>query len=282
MNIDNLKENNIRLMVTDLDGTLLDSKKNLRKETVNALQAAYERGIEIVPATGRFFKALPEAVSELPFLHYAITINGAEIIDLVKDASVATFGIPVPQAVEIMKYLDTLPIIYDCYMHSWGWMTRSLLERIPEFIHDKAALEFVRHFRKPVDELKEYISRENPDGCVQKIQFFTNDPQLRLEQLEKIKELFGDVSVTSASSNNVEINNIRANKGQALKTLAGYLGIDMKNTAAFGDGLNDLPMIKAAGLGIAMANAEPAVLEAAGFVTLSCDEDGVAYALNAL
>ena len=69
----------IRLITLDLDGTLLNSKKELSPENAAALQWAADQGIEIVPNTGRFFDGMPEVIRNLPYLHYAITINGAQV-----------------------------------------------------------------------------------------------------------------------------------------------------------------------------------------------------------
>ena len=79
---------------------------------------------------------------------------------------------------------------------------------------------------------------------------------------------------------NVEINQAHANKGEALMALAAHLGIPRESVMSFGDGLNDLSMLRAAGTGIAMANACPEAKEAADHITLSCDEDGVAAAIE--
>ena len=111
---------------------------------------------------------------------------------------------------------------------------------------------------------------------VQKIQFFTRDMELRSRLLTEIPQVFPGILATSSSPQNIELNQMNANKGQALLDLADRLGVPHEKTIAFGDGLNDITMIRAAGIGIAMENAEPAVKAAADWITASCDEDGVA------
>ena len=78
----------------------------------------------------------------------------------------------------------------------------------------------------------------------------------------------------------MEINQGHANKGEALLALAKHLGIEREQTLAFGDGLNDLSMLKEAGVGVAMANACDEAKALADWVTLSCDEDGVARGIE--
>ena len=82
--------NAVKLLALDLDGTLLNSQKELTPRTCDALYTAAEAGVEIVPTTGRFFTGMPEVVQKLPFLHYAITINGAQVYDIREKKAVST------------------------------------------------------------------------------------------------------------------------------------------------------------------------------------------------
>lgn len=268
----------IRLIALDLDGTLLNSDKQLTQQNAQALACAAARGIEIVPTTGRFFSGMPEIIRSLPYLHYAITINGAAVYDVRQDADIARAEIPLPLAVEIMRYLDTLPVIYDCYMNNWGWMTRAMQLRADAFAPDEHYLRMIRNLRTPVDDLKSYLLETGRD--VQKIQLFLTDPALRLTLLRQLGGQFEGLCVSSSVPNNIEINSTDANKGEALRKLAAHLGLDISQTMAIGDGLNDLSMLRAAGIGVAMENACPEAKQAADYVTGSCDESGVAAAIR--
>ena len=268
----------VRIIALDLDGTLLNSQKELTPACRDALDRAAAAGIEIVPTTGRFFGGMPEAIRELPYLRYAITINGAQVYDIRKDAVIYRAELPAGQAVEIMRSLDALPVIYDCYQDNWGWMTRDMWERCGDYVPDEHYFKMVRELRTPVDDLKRTLT-ERGRG-VQKIQFFTWDMPLRERLLRELEDQFENIAVSTSVKNNVEINNADANKGAALLSLAKYLGIDRRETAAFGDGLNDLSMIEAAGAGIAMENAHPDVKACANFLTESCDADGVAKGID--
>ena len=131
--------------------------------------------------------------------------------------------------------------------------------------------------RSPVDELKAYV-RERGEG-VQKVQFFTKDLSIRAHMLHEIPERFPETVASSAVVNNLEINHRDAHKGVAIQRLAEHLGIGMESVLAFGDGLNDLTMLRAAGIGVCMENGVPEAKEAADAVTASCGEDGVAKAI---
>ena len=267
----------IRLITLDLDGTLLNSKKELSPENAAALQWAAAQGIEIVPTTGRFYGGMPEVIRNLPYLHYAITINGAQVYDVLNDVGIAKAEIPVQRAVELMAWLDQFPVIYDCFMDNWGWMTRSLQEKADEFAPNEHYAKMLKELRTPVDELKVFLTERGHD--IQKSQFFAKDMDLRARLMEEIPQRFPGLIVSSAVVNNVEINDRNAHKGNAIRQLAQHLGLEMSQVLAFGDGSNDITMLQEAGIGVCMENGLDSVKAIADYITDSCDEDGVAKAI---
>ena len=267
----------IRLITLDLDGTLLNSKKELSPENAAALQWAADQGIEIVPTTGRFYGGMPEIIRNLSYLHYAITINGAQVYDVRNNVGIAKAEIPVERAVALMTYLDQFPVIYDCFMDNWGWMTRSLQEQADEFAPNEHYAKMLKELRTPVDELKAFLTERGHD--IQKSQFFAKDMDLRAKLMEEIPQRFPDLIVSSAVVNNVEINDKNAHKGNAIRQLAQHLGLAMSQVLAFGDGSNDITMLQEAGIGVCMENGLDSVKAVADYITDSCDEDGVAKAI---
>jgi len=268
----------IKLIALDLDGTLLDSDKQLSDENRQALERAANEGIEIVPATGRFYKGMPQIIRELPFVHYVISINGAQVYSVKDGKTVCGSEIPWQRAVSVMQRFDELPVIYDCYRDGWGWMTKEFYDKAEKFSASPHNLEMIRTLRTPVPELKENI-KEVAHG-VQKIQAFFNDMDLRAEMLKTLPEEFPDLVVTTSIPNNIEINSKEATKGIAIKKLADYFNIPLSQTMAFGDDYNDITMLKAAGIGVAMGNAGNEIKRAADYVTDNCDSSGVAKAIN--
>lgn len=266
------------IIALDLDGTLLNSKKELSEGNLAALKKAADEGWEIVPTTGRFYGGMPDFIRGLPFVHYAITINGAYVEDLLEGNEIYTAEMPYKQAIDIMKYLDKLPVIYDCYMDNDAFMTEALKAKVDEIVENPRIRKMFYDLRKPVPELKEFLENRGQD--VQKIQFFTKDADLRLHLLEELPKVFENIAVSSSSPQNIEINQAKATKGLALIALAEYLGLDRSKTIAMGDGLNDTSMLEEAGIGIAMANGCDEALDAADWVTSHCDEDGVAKAIE--
>ena len=272
----------LKVIALDLDGTLLDSQKRLSAANRDALARAAAKGALVVPTTGRFFGMMPAAVRDLPFVRYAITVNGAQVYDRAADAAVVREEIPLETAIAVMRLLDGYDVVYDCYRANWGWMSAAFKEKAAAYATDEHYLAMVRDFRRPVPELKAHLAATAGEGDVQKIMLFARldgpaDATARIAGA--VRARFPEIAVTSTTWNNLELNIASAHKGAALARFAERLGLTCANCLAIGDGLNDLTMIEAAGVGVAMANAHPDVLAAADDVTLSNDEDGVAAAL---
>jgi len=270
----------IKIIALDLDGTLLDSDKRLSPANRAALEAAAEAGIEIVPSTGRMYHAMPEAVRSLPFIHYAITINGALVLDVASGEEMYSCNISNADAIALCRFLKPFPILFDCYWNSRGFAQEKPFEHAEDYIADIHSLKMMKDLRRPVPDLEEFLA----DGakCPQKMQVFTRDQALRDELRDSIAERFPQFAVTTSLPENIEINNAECDKGRSLLGLAEKLGYEPQQTMAFGDGLNDISMLKAAGIGVAMGNAHPDVKKIAARVTADCDHDGVAIVIDEL
>ncbi len=268
----------IRLIAFDLDGTLLDDDKNISEENLRAMERAAEKGIALVPATGRIYRGLPELLRSLPFLRRYILVNGAYVYDAGEDRCLVREDIGCARALEFLAYADTLGVLYDCYQDNWGYMTERMLEEALRVVPSAATRELIRTLRSPVPELKRYL-RQKGTG-VQKLQLYFTDSEQRLRELEKLPGLFPDLSISTSVFCNIEINARGATKGRALLSLCEELRLDPSQTMALGDDTNDLEMLQKAGLGVAMANANPAVLDAADAVTGSNNENGFAAAVE--
>lgn len=268
----------IRIILLDLDGTLLSSDKTLPSENRTALERAAAKGIHIVPATGRFYRGIPAALRELPFIRYAVCVNGAQIYDAKEDAVLHRAEIPLSLAMRVFDRLDRLPVIYDCYLDSTGYMSREFYGKIDEYIVDPIINRMIKDLRTPVDDFKGYLIQQG--RSLQKILMFFKDMDARARALESLPGEFPELAVTTAIENNIELNVASATKGNGLRLLCRHLGIDPAEAMAFGDGTNDLSMLRAAGMGVAMKNAARSLLDAADYVTASNDECGVAKAIE--
>ena len=250
----------VKLIAFDLDGTLLDDDKHLPPENLAALRTAYERGIFLVPATGRILKALPEELLEPGLFRYFIFANGALVYDLQEQRALYQARIDPELAVRLCAYMDTLPVLYDCYRGDCGYMTAWMYDKAPEFFETEPhILKLVKSLRRPVPDLKQKILEDQIP--LEKLQMYFRQEHMdeRARQLELVPRLFPELIASSSLRNNIEINSARAGKGNALRALYGQLGLDVSESVAFGDGLNDADMLRAAGRGCAMQNAVPSV-----------------------
>ena len=269
-----------RLIAFDLDGTLLHDDKTVAQRSLRALYAAHEKGALIVPATGRIYKGVPAALRLQPFSRYFITINGAKVLDAETGDVLSRAEMPCELTLRLMEHMDTLDVIYDCYQDDWGYVSRSMYERAGDYISDRGILELFYRSRTPVEDLKAYLRARG--GSVQKAQMYFRDLRAKKKELEELPALFPELAVSSSVPSNIEINILRANKGEALCSLCAALGIPPEETLAFGDGTNDLSMIRAAGCGVAMGNADFAVKAAADAVCDDNEHDGLAKYLEKL
>jgi len=268
----------IRLIAFDLDGTLFTTDKRITPRTYDALKAAAGKGIAVVPATGRFLRTIPEPIKMMDYIRYIISINGAYVYNSVRKEPIYRAEIPKEKAIEILRFLDTLPVTYDCYTNNDSFMTRSMMENINDYIEDRFYLVMLRNSRGLVDDLKCHI--ESADYDIQKMMAYTLDMDVKAYIMQELPRRFDNLSVTSSIHENVEINDCGANKGIAIRKIAEDMGISMDQVMTFGDSFNDIPMLEAAGTGVCMANGAAAAKEISQIIAPSNDEEGVAYIIE--
>lgn len=269
----------IRLIAVDMDGTLLNSKKELTERSLNTLREAHNHGILVVPSTGRMAQGLPEYIKQLSFVRYIITINGGVVWDLQENVSLHEANIPYERAIEVMEFVQKYDAINDCYCNGEAIMDRRFMDLIDYHIPDALAA-VIRRSRKLVDGYIDFMRNKHAD--IQKIQMFFHDNEKRLAAIQELTEAFPELTLACSQTFNIELNAASANKGNALTILCRQLGIDIEKTMAFGDGGNDKAMLLAAGYAVAMENGTDDIKAVADYVTQSNDEDGVACAIEKL
>lgn len=262
----------IKMIGFDLDGTLLTDQKELGEYTVQILKRAVEEGIVILPITGRPLCGLPEEVTGLTGLRYAITANGARILDLKNAAVLKEQLVSVETAEKILDILGNYDSLREIYYDGTGYAEREKLEQIDHFFEEGPMAEYVRSTRQPVENLMDKFRKESRE--VDKVQGVFADLGEREAALDEIRKLEG-VTITGALHNNIEVNAAGVDKGNALLWLAQYLGIAPEETMAFGDGNNDITLLEKAGTGVAMKNGIEEVKHAADRITEKTnDEEG--------
>lgn len=236
----------IKLIALDMDGTLLNEEKEISAANRQAIKDAEAKGIHVVISTGRSMATLRDLAKSLSLSSYLVTVNGSEIWD--------EHGELVERNI---VHNDLMTWMYDLSKtHNTGyWATsteRVFFDEMPEDLSTYQWLKFGYEIKD--DEVRELI----------------------LSELRS-RDAF---EITNSSPTNIEVNAIGINKAKGIEKVCSLLGITMENVMACGDSMNDIAMIKEAGLGIAMGNAQDIVKEAADWVTASNDEDGVAEAIK--
>ena len=208
---------NIRLIAFDLDGTLLNSEKTVSPRTKAALTRAAEHGVVLVPATGRLHRDLPADVASLPSLRYVIAINGAEVFDLKEDRLLYQAELDRTDALELMKYMDTLPAIYGWYQGGQGFISSRYYERMKDFAHAPWLFDSMKRAYTPTDHPEKTLFEE--ESGPQKLQLYFRDMEARKKALEEIPSRFPQCAVSSSLPINIEVNAASATKGHALAFL---------------------------------------------------------------
>lgn len=269
----------IKLIALDLDGTLLDSRKRLSYKNEKALERCISEGIHIVPCTGRIWGGVPEFIRNFPGIRYAITTNGAVVEDILEQKVLSEQKLSCETALKILELARTFDTMYDAYVDGVGLGEARFINHMERFGLPAELQKLVRSTRKVVPDTIAEVQRLNRP--VEKINYFFGDPQERLRARAALLER-DDVVVSSSFTYNLEINAPGATKGVALLRLAEHLGLAPEQTMGFGDGENDISMMRMAGVGVAMGNGMESVKAEADYITVTNDEDGVAAAMEKL
>lgn len=269
----------IGIIAFDLDGTILDSQKNLSQRNLAALSRCVQMGIQVVPTTGRAVDGIPKKILEIPGVRYAITTNGGAVVDLEIGKKLKSCNLPNAKVLELIGILKKYHAMYDPYINGRGISQPAFIEHMEDYGIEPVIQKMVLETRDVVPNTEAFVRENGSDA--EKMNVFFQDLGEREVFREELKMVEG-IIVSSSLYNNVEINAQGATKGEALLWLADHLGIDRMDTMAFGDGENDISMLKAAGIGVAMENGQDSVKAAANELTLTNDQDGVAVAIEKL
>lgn len=262
-----------RIIGFDLDGTLLNSEKHIAEHTREVLTRAVEQGIWILPVTGRPLGGLPKEVVEFPGVQYAITANGARIMETQTGGCLYERLVPVKTAEQIMEIFSDYDALREVYYGGKGYAEAEEFFRVGEYMRSPQMAAYVRATRTPVPDILQLIREKGQD--TDKVQGVFKIDEERTEARKRLEAVEG-IEVTGALSNNIEVNAAGVDKGNAILWFADHLGIPHEEVAGFGDGNNDIQLLKKAGIGVAMANATDQVKAVSDYITGTNDEDGVA------
>ena len=266
----------VRLIALDLDGTTLDSSKQVSEKNRNAIINAVKNGVHICIASGRAFDTLPSVVTEIPGIEYAITSNGAAVYEIKDKKCLRSYKLTAESVKTILELTKDMPVTYEAFIEGRAYAGSEYIHNPVKFGATKEAIHYIQTTRTLIDDITGFI-RQHVDE-LDSMDIIVKDADMKERVCDAIYKETQDVYITSSVKQLVEISYKDAGKKSGVKFLADRLGVSKEEIAAFGDADNDKDMIEYAGYGIAVANASTSLKEKADYITLSNDEDGIAYA----
>lgn len=274
---------NIKLIAMDMDGTLLTctapGKPSIPKENLYWLRRAHEAGVTLALASGRMPDDAGFFASDAGLPMHIIGLNGGITLPCPFVEPVNHTFLPEETAHRVLDILMETGVDVAVF---GAWEVVSMREQPMDW----ARRVLGTYFGRAGGRLAYRSSGEGVEALLVqtgKIVALTEDDREGLAAArERIRLECPDVEISSSWWNNFEVNPAGVNKGTALEKLAARLGIPMSHVMAIGDNDNDIPMLRAAGVGVAMSNGTPQAKAAADFTTLSNEECGVAAAIAAL
>ena len=260
----------IKLIATDLDGTLLNSKSQLSQKTIDVLKKAKEQGIYVVPCTGRPLASIQGYLKELGLYDdndYSITFNGGLVQHNQSGEVIYSAQITKEESQKIVDFLNNKKMSYDLLCHDY------LLAPAGQ---EESFYERLNH-QLPVKHFEQFTALECNKIVV-------NGSEAEVSSwLDDVFKAFGDdFYVVRTMPELLEIASKKVGKEKGIAQLCQFLNLSMDQVISFGDEANDIEMLEQTGMGIAMENASEVVKQAANFVTKTNDENGVAIAIEAL
>ena len=282
-----------KLIAIDLDGTLLNSYGEITDKNKEAIKYALNKGIEVVLASGRDPQTMKKISQELGIENFLIAGNGASVYDIKLEKNIYENFLEIDKALKIIKICKENSIFFSVYTTN-GIITEGLEYNIKVFNNEnnfrpnkkRTNIEIVTDIYNHIQEkrpniLKIIICDENKiifNNIIEKMKNVKNVEILEVEHMSK-KVLRIGTQEYPIEYFYTEVTNKNANKWEAIQYLIVKFGIDEKDVICIGDNMNDLKMIKNAGLGIAMKNSAIEKQNIADYITEDNNSDGVGNAI---
>lgn len=276
-----------KLIAIDMDGTLLSSDHQISAVNKKAIKDAQAAGHIVMICSGRAHDRVlvtleEEGLSGLPIS----ASNGA--VALVDETIIDRICMNRESAAKIYDWLDALDYPFQVFTETGFYRPEGFVERAK---HEFITTPRVKHPHfNDLNKMEAYLKNSPATYITQSFdipaeasvfKFYIYAPDMNKKATAiAFEKSIADLTITSSFEDNVEISDIKANKGTGLAVVANHFNIQMADTIAIGDNYNDLAMLEAAGTAVAMGNAEAGIKEISNFVTLTNDENGVAHAID--
>ncbi len=271
-----------KIIALDLDGTLFSSTGEITPYTRRQIRSATDRGIAVVISSGRPYTGIPLQEAKELGIEYAITTNGAAVYRILDDACLYENGIPPELTIDVLANLPSKHVHLDVFIDGNAYTQRSTFHIIRHsLILPESLKNYILTNRRQVDTLLDYIRKERPTIQKATMNFEQEADGSFICRDETNAYLLSrpELNVVCGGHCNLEFTKAGVTKATGLGFLCDYLKIPIEASMACGDSENDLDILKAAGISVAMQNAEHCVKEVCDYITASCNEDGVGRAI---
>lgn len=267
----------VKCIALDLDRTTLNANGTLSQGNREAIEYAIQKGVHIVVASGRAFHTLPKDVVEIEGIEYAITSNGTAIYHIPTGECLHQYKLSRDSIEEIIRLSKNEKVTYETFIDGKAYADSTYIDQPEIFGANKQAIAYIKETRHMVKNIEQFMNDHIEEmDCMDII---TKDNELKSSLMEQLRNNVEGIYVTSSIEQLIEISNAQAGKHSGVKFIMELLGLEREEIAAFGDGDNDIDMLKYVGTGIAVENASNQCKSAADVVTKHHDEDGVAYGI---
>lgn len=272
----------IKLVALDLDGTLFDNSSRISKRNLTAIRSITDKGIHVVISTGRPFEGIPFDQIKGTGINYAITANGSGIYEISTGKCLYENAMDEELVTPILNFLLTRDIHMDAFIGGKGYTPVQCVETAQKLTVPSSIKNYIITTRTRLDNILQFIHENQLKVQKMTLNFYPAADGTLIDRETVRKFLVSNPSITTVCGgyNNLEFTHADANKGVGLRKLAEILGVNPDATMAIGDTENDLAIIEAAGIGVAMGNATDAVKARADYVTTTNTKDGVAAAIE--
>ena len=267
----------IKLIATDLDGTLLNGDLELTSGNEAALRGCMADGIHVVVATGRSLSSIPPMIREMEGIRYFVCANGAKVYDKEADAFIFAKYLCKNAILSVWDVITDPGIMVEIFWDGTPYIRSECMADLEGFGVPGYFADYIRQSRKALPDLYGFL--EEHIGEIENINFNFDREETRLSLRNRLADN-PRYELTSSLPFNLEIGGLGVNKAEGVDFVCGRLGILPSETMCIGDNNNDVSMIEYAGIGVAMEDGVEAAKKAADVITLGCNDDGVAFAIR--
>lgn len=264
-----------QLLATDLDGTLLNAKKEISSENIQAINRALEMGKHVIFSTGRALGEVKQFFPLFPAMRYVLCESGGLLYDQKEQRIISRQVLDSNITREVLRYAEPRDIMIQVMMEGESVISKKMIA-VLEHYRNEYLREHFSHYVRLVDDVVAYC--KDGEYQVEKICLYHPTAAARVQSLERLQDL--DLTAAFSERTSLELTPIGVDKGNGLRKLCEMLQIPLEQVIAVGDAPNDLTVLQTAGLALAVDNASEEVKQVCHAVVADNEHNGVKEAIE--